>query len=90
MATTAADRDAILHAIQAWPLEDQVLLAHTILEHARAAESATTPGARTSQGPSERSTWDALYGIASGGKQPPSDEQVAQWLDEHKMDKYGR
>ena len=37
----------------------------------------------------ERSTWDALYGIASNGQEPPTDEQVARWLDEHQMEQYG-
>ena len=84
MAATSPERDAILHAIERWPLEDQVALARTILERA------VTSSSRILQEEPARSTWDALYGIASDGQEPPSDEQVAQWLDEHKMKKYGQ
>ncbi len=84
MAAAPLDHKDILHAIEAWPVEEQVALARFILE--RAASSRAETSAETSA----RSTWDALHGIASSGNEPPSDEQVAQWLDEHKMEKYGQ
>ena len=84
MAATPLDRTDILHAIEAWPVEDQVALARTILERTALSQL------ETNQKKPVRSTWDALHGIASGGEEPPTDEQVAQWLDEHKMDKYGQ
>ena len=84
MAATSPERDAILHTIERWPLEDQVALARTILERA------ATGSSRVSQEEPARSTWDALYRIAANGEEPPSDEQVARWLDEHKMKKYGQ
>ncbi|HEY1390704.1 MAG TPA: hypothetical protein VGF38_19370 [Ktedonobacterales bacterium] len=84
MAATPLDRKDILHAIERWPVEDQVALARTILE--RAASGQPVTGLEKPP----RSTWDALHGIASDGREPPTDEQVAQWLDEHKTDKYGR
>ena len=84
MAATPLEREAILHAIEAWPVEDQVALARTILER-------TVSGrVETSSEKPVHSTWDALHGIASSEQEPPTDEQVAQWLDEHKMDKYGQ
>jgi hypothetical protein len=84
MAATLLERDAILHAIETWPMEDQVALARIILECASLGQAGNMAESAT------RSTWDALRGIASSGGKPPSDEQVAQWLDEHKMEKYVR
>jgi hypothetical protein len=81
MATAERDHEAIEQAIAAWPVEEQIALARQILE--RASKPAPPQ-------PTERSTWEALYGIASTGQEPPSDEQVAQWLDERRMNKYGR
>lgn len=75
------DREAILRAIENWPVEDQVRLAREILDHAQ-------PESDSSSAPRE-STWDALYGAASNGQEPPTDEVVAQWLDERRERKYG-
>ena len=82
MAIPASDREAILKAIEAWPLEDQVALAQMILKRSAAH---TAPGAKTPQRPS----WKQMAGIASNGQTPPSDQEVAQWLDEHRSAKYG-
>lgn len=84
MATNPNEHDAILHVIESWPVEDQVMLARTILRQAVKNEPAETTKS------AGRSTWDALYGIAAHAQQPPSDEQVDQWLDEHKTEKYGQ
>lgn len=76
------DRETILQTIQSWSQDEQLALARAIIERADAAqEGADAP---------RRSIWDELYGAASNGKEPPTDEEVAQWLDEHKMEKYGR
>lgn len=32
----------------------------------------------------QSSTWDALHGVAANSPEPPSDEQVGQWLDERR------
>ena len=77
MAATPLEREAILHAIERWPVEDQVALARTILERTVSGQL------ETGLEKLPRSTWDALYGIASSGQEPPTDEQVAQWLDEY-------
>ncbi len=77
MATPALDRDTILEAIQGWPLADQ--MAQAILQQA-SAQLTQTP---------QRPSWREMAGLAANGQEPPSDEQVAQWLDEHRMEKYG-
>jgi hypothetical protein len=82
MAIPTSDREAILKAIEAWPLEDQVALAQIILQRAAAH---TVSGAEAPQRPS----WKQMAGLASNGQTPPSDDEVAQWLDEHRLEKYG-
>ena len=82
MAIPVSDREAILKAIEAWPLEDQIALAQMILQRSAAHMA---PGAKTPQRPS----WKQMAGIASNGQTPPSDQEVAQWLDEHRSAKYG-
>lgn len=84
MAATPLEHDAILRAIAAWPVEEQMTLARSILERITGSQPSDSGEGAV------RSTWGALYGVASSGSEPPSDEQVAQWLDEHKMDKYGQ
>lgn len=83
MATSALDRDAILRAIRAWPPSEQLALVQEILAHT-VEQLASAHREEPAQ-----STWQALYGLASNGQEPPTDEQVAQWLDEHRMEKYG-
>jgi hypothetical protein len=82
MAIPASDREAILTAIEAWPVEDQIALAQIILRRSatRAAAGAKAP---------QRPSWRQMAGLASNGQTPPSDEEVAQWLDEHRSEEYG-
>jgi hypothetical protein len=76
MAVVPPERDAILRAIENWPIDEQIALARSILQRAE------TGPARTTHEEPAHSTWDALYGIASNENEPPSDEQVAQWLED--------
>jgi hypothetical protein len=80
MATPTFDSDAILEAIRTWPLADQMALAQAILQRA---------SSQLAQAP-QRPTWREMAGLASNGQEPPSDEDVVRWLDEHRMEKYGR
>jgi hypothetical protein len=83
MTAPSLDRETILQAVEQWPSDDQVALAQEILR--RASELPASKG-RAPQRPSFRD----LAGLASvPGKEPPSDEEVARWLDEHRMEKYG-
>lgn len=81
MATPALDREAILHLVHHWPINEQVALADAILAEARAA---TQPVLQSPLVPSA-----ALRGILSNGEPPPSDEDVARILDEERIKKYG-
>lgn len=87
MATPTLDRETVLRTIQTWPLTEQMALVQTILQRAT-ARLAEAP--RPTQ-PPQRPSWREMAGLAAvPGQEPPSDEQIAQWLDEHKMEKYGR
>lgn len=88
MATAPLDREAILRAIESRPVEERLALARTIIERA----SRPSPNA---SGAPARSTWNALYGIASfkdaqgmlatPGQSTPTDEEIERW----RMEKYG-
>jgi len=80
VASPALDREAIRQAIQKLPLTEQMVLAQEIL-HRATMQIAHAP---------QRPSWREMAGMASNDQEPPTDEQVAQWLDEHRMEKYGR
>lgn len=79
MAVPLSDREAIFRAIETWPREDQVALARMNL-HRSTMHTVTTP---------QRPSWRQMAGMLSNGQTPPSDAEVAQWLDEHRSEKYG-
>ncbi len=79
MTTPTQERERILRDIQGWPVEEQVALARTILQRAEELRQGQRP-----QVPSA-----ALRGLLANGQPAPSDEEVARWLDEARMEKYG-
>lgn len=85
MTASVRDRATILQTIRAWPRDEQLALAEEILRQADQAIG-DGPVRREPQRPS----WKELAGLAANGQEPPSDEQVEQWLDERRMEKYGR
>jgi hypothetical protein len=78
MAAPTFDPEAILRTIESWPIEDQVSLAHLILRRANAHAAAT-----------QRPSWRQMACMAATGQLPPSDEAVAQWLDQYRSETYG-
>lgn len=82
MASPVSNRETVLKAIETWPLEDQVALAQAILRRStmQVAHNAEMP---------QRPSWRQMAGLASNGQAPPSDEEVARWLDAHRTEKYG-
>jgi hypothetical protein len=80
MAAPSLDRQTILRAVQSWPAEEQMALVREILEQAPAPiveEPRVAPNSAS------------LAGLIANGKTPPTDEEVAQWLDERRAAKYG-
>jgi hypothetical protein len=75
------DYKKILELVATWPLEDRAALARDVL-----AVRPPTP-ANTARRPS----FAEAYGLFRVPGQPaPTDEQVRQWIDEHRMRKYGQ
>lgn len=81
MAIPSLDRETILQVVRSWsPDDEQVTLAHEILDGVgvpAVEEPQDTPNSR------------GLAGLFSTGARPPRDEDVARWLDERRMEKYG-
>jgi hypothetical protein len=69
--------DLVLKEVTAWPPEHRASLAQAILQTLK------------QDAPGRKPTVDQIIGIARGGGPPPTDQQVEQWLDEHRMRKYG-
>jgi len=73
------DINNILKQVEGWPSEDRVALAYQILRDMR----------RQVLPPPPRDTFRAALGVGRGEKNPPTDQQVRQWMDEHRTKKYG-
>lgn len=77
--TKLMTRNAILQAIQALPPEEQEELIGEVLARLPLLEE-----------PISSPNSSRLAGIFSNGQPPPSDAQVAQWLNERRQEKYER
>jgi hypothetical protein len=71
--------NSILKQVGGWSSEDRVALAYQLLRDMR----------KKALGDPPRHTFGAILGIGRGDGPPPTDEQVEQWIDEHRMKKYG-
>jgi hypothetical protein len=74
---TTLDYDQVLKAVAEWPPEQRASLAHALIDTLKPANRS-------------KPTLDQIVGIARGAGPAPTDEQVAQWLDEARTEKYGR
>ena len=80
------DFDEILKKIQTWEPSRRLTLARRILETLEASVTATSS---TPPVPRGRSAAEILADMKSD-RPAPDDETVRQWIDEHRMEKYGR
>lgn len=80
MAIPSLDRETILRVVRSWSPDEQVTLAREILEGV---------GTPTVQEPLDPPNSHGLAGLFATGAQPPTDEDVARWLDERRLEKYG-
>ncbi len=78
---TLLDREEILRTIRAWPPDEQRALAGEILSHV---------GVLPLEEPLERPASTKLAGLLATGQAPPTDEAVALWRDERRVERYGR
>lgn len=77
-----ADYKAILAAINAWPLPYRLALMQEILR-------VMTPEMSPTQPSQSKHGFERARGLLASDQPPPSDEEVEQWLEEHRMEKYG-
>jgi hypothetical protein len=76
----AASYQTVLTTVLSWPNSKQwALLRELFALIAREDEIAGK----------QYGTLSKVLGIASTDQPPPTDEEVEQWLDEHRMEKYG-
>lgn len=68
--------EVILAAVQQWPAPQQMALVQDVLK--------TLELARPRQ-----ATLSRALGLLATDQPAPTDEEVKQWLDEHRMEKYG-
>jgi hypothetical protein len=65
--------------VKDWPVSLQVSLARRILDVVDAKGVVVPRGKPVAE----------LIGLGAGLGEPPSDETVRQWIDEHRTEKYG-
>lgn len=80
-APTTDDIQQVLQRVRTWPAPDRLALIQTLVASLRTELTAAEPR--------KESLLD-LRGIAAGQGPPPDDETVKRWIDEHRMEKYGR
>jgi hypothetical protein len=80
-----SDLAHLLELVRTWPPDLQVALARRILETME-----PLPAASEQRGTPRGKPVQELIGIGAGGGPPPADEEVRQWIDEHRMEKFGR
>ena len=77
---TLLDRETTLRAVRAWPLDEQRALAGEILRHA---------GVSPAEEPLDPPASAGLAGLLATGPTPPTDEEVARWKDERRLERHG-
>lgn len=88
MSAPPLDHDSILKAVQQWPRARQIELAREIL---RATEPPRQRSEAETQLPSQQpDSWARLIGVLATDQPPPTDEDIARWLEERRMERYGR
>jgi hypothetical protein len=76
-----AEYSSVIKTVSTWPLEDRITLAQDLLG---------TLKSDVAQRRTSKNTADQALGIAKGSGPAPTDGEVKQWIDEHRMEKYGR
>jgi dihydroneopterin aldolase len=74
------DYKAIIEIVQGWPPASRFSLVQDVLK-------TLAPEVENSR--SKRNTLEKALGLLATSQSAPSDAEVQQWLDEHRMEKYG-
>lgn len=72
--------ESVLEIVSQWPTAQQIALVEDVLK---------TISSRVDPPKQRRRTLDQALGLLATDKAAPTDEEVEQWLDDHRMEKYG-
>jgi hypothetical protein len=70
---------SVLHTVRTWPARQRYLLVQDLLKTLEPAVESTE----------KEDTLSLARGLLATDKPAPTDEEVAQWLEEHRLEKYG-
>ncbi len=82
------DVSSVLETVKRWPPQARVSLARMILETVETPQMDAQGSGQTELSRRGKPI-ESLIGLGAGSGPPPSDEMVRQWIDEHRMEKYG-
>ncbi len=82
----ATELKDVLKRVKAWPTTLQITLAHKILESLDNADAPPAAAPAKERG----LTAAEIQGLLKTDRPPPDDETVERWIDEHRIEKYGR
>jgi hypothetical protein len=71
--------ETVLKTVREWPLDRRFALVRDVINTLAAETSPIRP---------KRKTLERALGLLATGQPAPSDTEVNQWLDEHRMEKY--
>jgi hypothetical protein len=75
------DYEAILKIVRDWPPARRITLMQEVLKTLAPIEAGAPP---------HGATLDRALGLLATTQPVPSDEDIARWLDERRMERYGR
>jgi hypothetical protein len=84
----AQELTQVWEQVKNWPVRLQIALARRLLDTIDTAEPAVQ-APRTGPPATRGRPVAELIGLGAGNGPPPSDEQVRQWIEEHRREKYG-
>lgn len=80
MATQTVTHESIVKIVQTWSTDRRLQLVEDILRNLKVENE---------EAPVRKKTLRTALGLLSTNNPPPTDEEIDQWLDERRMEKYG-
>jgi hypothetical protein len=79
--SNVADYEDILTIVRTWPATQRFTLVQEVLKTLAPVEEHEQPSKRT---------LDQARGLLATGRPVPTDEEITQWLEERRTERYGR